>query len=134
MLSLGVNEVSGENISLEGITDPNCKELEGVPNSGALIAFTDAFTANDAEVLSEARDRLVEEMGLDAVVEASGVASNFQCMNRIADCLSINPEENWADDNEEMHDDELYEFEKEITEKLGFNEIVSSTNPKHREN
>ena len=57
----------------------------GIPHSAALIGLCDAFVAGDASALASARDLSVHEMGPEAMVDAAGIASKFQRMNRIAD-------------------------------------------------
>lgn len=106
----------------------NCKEIKGLPNSKVLMAFTDAFMRRDDDALAVARKDLLDAMGWDAVIEAAGTASNFQRMTRIADCLSLNPIEDWMDGDEEGAAEE-----RRLMESLGFNDIASTTNPKFRE-
>mgnify|MGYP006270569859 FL=1 len=59
----------------------------GVATADALVAFARAATspAADADVLSSTRDRLVEVMGVDAMVDAAAVVANFEMMTRLAD-------------------------------------------------
>jgi hypothetical protein len=82
-------ETAGESINLDGLTDRACTRIEGIPNSEALLRFADAFIGEDAEALAQARDALATEMGPEAMVDANGVASNFQRMVRIADSTGI---------------------------------------------
>jgi hypothetical protein len=116
MLSLSIDE-TGKSINFDGLTDPACKSIKGIPHSPELIAFVDAFMSFDDEELAGARKALVAAVGAEAMVDAVGVASNFQRMVRIADSTAIPPVN--------MGEDELAE---EINDKLGLNEYASATN------
>ena len=48
-----------------------------------------SFLGGDEEAFSEARTDLVAQMGEKAMVDAAGVVSNFQRMDRIADSTGI---------------------------------------------
>jgi hypothetical protein len=82
-------QADGQTIDLEGLADPDCREISGLAHSGALIEFADAFISRDTEILANARDKLEQAMGADCLVDAAGVASNFQRMVRIADGCGI---------------------------------------------
>lgn len=43
----------------------------------------------DEALLAVARQALVDAIGVEGMLEASGVAGNFQRMVRIADCIGI---------------------------------------------
>ena len=79
----------GTPVDLNGISDPNCKVIADVPHSEALLRFCDTFLGDDKDAFAAARDSLAEEMGAAAMVDAAGVASNFQRMDRIADAIGI---------------------------------------------
>lgn len=55
----------------------------------AVVAAADADLEKAASTLALARDQLVEVAGFDVMVDAAGVASNFQRMTRIADSTGI---------------------------------------------
>lgn len=61
----------------------------GVEHGDTLIAFAEAMVGEDTPALSAARDALIGAMGVDAMVEAAGVVSNFERMVRIADGTGI---------------------------------------------
>ncbi len=88
MLREGI-EISGEDIQLDGLTDPNCTNIEGIPYSDALLLYANAFMGEDKAELSTTFDTLVQKMGADCAVDAVGVASTFQRMDRIADGTGI---------------------------------------------
>ena len=79
----------GTPVDLNGISDPNCKVIDDVPHSEALLRFCDAFLGDDCDAFAAARDCLAQEMGTAAMVDAAGIASNFQRMDRIADAIGI---------------------------------------------
>jgi hypothetical protein len=60
-----------------------------IPHGAALLAFASALVLGEAGPLDAARERLLREMGEAALVDAAGVASNFQRMVRIADGTGI---------------------------------------------
>ncbi|MFT5134485.1 MAG: hypothetical protein ACI9SC_002964 [Gammaproteobacteria bacterium] len=117
MLREGV-KISGETIDLTGLTDPACTHIEGIPHSDALLRFANAFMGDDKAALAEARDALAKEMGNDAMVDAVGVASNFQRMDRIADATGIPADAATAI----MHED--------LAATLGTNKYISAGNTK----
>jgi len=88
MLRASIN-ADGQTIDLEGLADPDCKEIPGLAHSRELIEFSDAFISRDPQRLRAARDALEQAMGNNCLVDAAGVASNFQRMVRIADGSGI---------------------------------------------
>lgn len=97
MLSLSIVTETGEPLNLDGLTDPSCTEIAGIPNSNVLLRFANAFMGGDADELCAARKALAEQMSPEAVVDAAGIASNFQRMTRVADATGI-PLEEWGDE------------------------------------
>jgi len=79
--------LNGTDVNLNSINDGN--EYSGVPQGECLIAFAEAIVAEEPARIAQARQRLVEAMGEDAMIEAAAVASNFQRMVRIADATGI---------------------------------------------
>lgn len=71
------------NVVMTGASDSN------VPGAEALVAFAEAVVSADAAQIASARDALVEALGVAEMVDAAGVASNFQRMVRIADSTGI---------------------------------------------
>jgi len=118
MLSLSIDQ-TGDSINFDGVADPDCKEIKGIPYSRELIAFVDAFMSFNADHLALAREALVNAMGAQCMVDAVGVASNFQRMVRIADSTAIPPVN--------MGEDELA---AELNVKLGLNDYSSAANAK----
>jgi hypothetical protein len=112
-------ELEGNTADLKGLTDTKHTDgVSGVPGSDALIAFSDAFMADDETQLASARDRLAAELGEKAVVDAAGVASNFQRMVRIADGIGI------------PLDAPMNGASVDLREQLGINEYAAAANTK----
>ncbi len=59
-----------------------------MPHGAELVAFAEAIVTG-AETLGQSRDAVVEALGPDGMVDAAGVASNFERMVRIADSTGI---------------------------------------------
>jgi len=68
----------------EQIDPASLADGAGVPHGRLLVEFVNATRGDDAE-LALARDRVVEAMGHDALVDAAAVVANFTMMTRIAD-------------------------------------------------
>lgn len=111
-------EFTGDFIDLDGLTDLECTQIDGIPNSEALLRFVDAFIRNDSSRLAETRETLAKEMSPEALVDVAGVASNFQRMVRIADATGI------------PSDDIMVVMQEDFCEELGINDYVSATNTK----
>ena len=61
----------------------------GVANGAELLALSEALVVGDPVAVTTARAALVRAIGTDAVVDAIGVASNFERMVRIADATGV---------------------------------------------
>ena len=115
MLRESIN-AEGQSIDLEGLADPNCKEIAGLKHSRTLIEYADVFMSRDAEKLALIGAKLEKEMGANKLVDASGVASNFQRMVRIADGSGI------------PVDPGSYDSKADLIEQLGLGEYESAKN------
>lgn len=107
---------NGRTVNLEGITDPSCTRLDDEPSSEVLIRFCDTFLGDDAEAFVAARDALVSELGVEAMVDAAGIASNFQRMDRIADGTGI------------PSDGPMVLMQEDLVDQLGLDKFVSAGN------
>lgn len=63
--------------------------MSGVEHGAVLIAFAEAIVQDDDEALVQARQAVIEVLSPEAMVDAAGVASNFERMVRIADATGI---------------------------------------------
>jgi len=83
-----------------------------VPHANELTAFAEAVASFDEARLTQARRELLEVAGEAVLVDAAGVAGNFQRMVRIADSMGIpveQPTENEIS-NQVRRDLDLYRF------------------------
>ena len=115
MLREGI-EAKGQSINLDGLTDPDVTFIEGIPNSEALLKLANAFMGNDQAALAAARKFLADDMSPEAMVDAIGVASNFQRMVRIADSTGIPSEET------------MMVMSEDPCETLGINDYATAAN------
>jgi hypothetical protein len=108
--------LTGTSVNLEGISDPSCTRIDDVPHSAALLRFCDTFLGDDAGAFAAARESLAAEMGVAAMVDVAGIASNFQRMDRIADGIGI------------PSDDPMALMQQEFVDQLGLQEFPSARN------
>ena len=109
-------ELTGGSIDFDGLTDPSCNEIRGVPNSRELLQLADACLGDDSAALVAARQALVDKMGSAAMIDTAGVISNFQRMVRIADATGI------------PSDGPMQVMSEDLREQLGINRYVSAAN------
>ena len=108
--------MTGGAIDFDGLTDPACTEIRGVPDSRELLQFTDACLGDDTAALATSRQALVAKMGSEAMVDTVGIISNFQRMVRIADATGI------------PTDDAMFMTSVDLREQLGINQYISAAN------
>jgi hypothetical protein len=71
------------------LTDSEAAVTSGVEYGTELLAFADAMVGEDDEALTHGRHAVIETLSPAAMVDAAGVASNFERMVRIADATGI---------------------------------------------
>ena len=71
------------------MTDHEAAASSGVEHGNLLIAFAEAMVRDDDATLTHARHAVIEVLSPEAMVDAAGVASNFERMVRIADTTGI---------------------------------------------
>jgi hypothetical protein len=76
-------------VNLSALTDHEAAALSGIEHGAVLIAFAEAMVGDDDEVLVKTRQAEIEAMSPEAMVDAAGVASNFERMVRIAESTGI---------------------------------------------
>jgi hypothetical protein len=76
-------------IDLQGINGDAAAAATGVQYGAELMAFAEALAKRDEQLLAEARQSLLNAAGAAVLVDAAGVAGNFQRMVRIADSMGI---------------------------------------------
>jgi hypothetical protein len=69
-----------------------------VTHGGALLAFTDAVMAQDAEAIVATRDAVAALLGPVGVSEAAGIMTMFNVVDRIADATGIPIDEGFIHD------------------------------------
>jgi hypothetical protein len=74
-------------VDVSAITEDD--RSSGVPHGDALVSFAEAVVSRDPSAIAMTRDGLIEAMGVEAMVDAAAVASNFERMVRIADGTGI---------------------------------------------
>ena len=82
------SQVAGKSVDLESVVAGSAVE-SGVPADKALLAYAEVALSDDADAISAARQRVADELGEAAIVDAAGVIANFQRMVRIADGTGI---------------------------------------------
>ena len=60
-----------------------------MPDGEVLVAFAEAVVGGDAGAIALARQSVIDAMGVEAMIDAAAVASNFERMVRIADATGI---------------------------------------------
>ncbi len=95
------------------ITPGELADGAGVPDGKLLVDFVTATSAGDDE-LAAARDRVIETMGPEALVDVAAVVANFTMMTRIADGTGT------------PLDAGSVEMSAEIRDQLGIDDLVSA--------
>ena len=76
-------------IDLQGINGDADAAAQGIPFGPELMRFAEGVATRDAAALAKARQELLDNAGPTVLVDAAGVAANFQRMVRIADSTGI---------------------------------------------
>jgi hypothetical protein len=87
------------------LTDLEAAATSGVEHGAVLIAFAEAMVKDGDEVLAQTRRAVIETMSPEAMVDAAGVASNFERMVRIADATGIPLDERMEGLSKEVRDE-----------------------------
>ena len=103
-------------VDMDGLADPACTRIKGVADSEVLLRFVDTYVSADAAAYAEARAALCEVLGETAMVDAVGVASNFQRLDRIADATGI------------PSDPMMAVMQEEFAQQLGLTKYPSASN------
>ena len=112
--------VSAENneveVDIQGVNGNEAAAGLGVEYGLELMKFAESLALGDEQALAAARDRLLEEAGEAVLVDAAGVAANFQRMVRIADSIGI------------PVDDVYDQSKKQVWEELGLASFATAQN------
>ena len=79
-------EANDLTVDLSAVVDPSVSS--GLEHGAVLTAFAEAAVTRSDE-LPAARQRIVDELGAGALIDATGTVANFQRMVRIADGIGI---------------------------------------------
>ena len=93
-------------VDLQGIRGDADSAAVGLPFGAELMQFADALARRDEEALTLIRSQLLDAAGAEVLVDAAGVAANFQRMVRIADSIGI-PYDGAASEMGQQISDEL---------------------------
>ena len=74
---------------MSALTNHEAAASSGVEHGNLLIAFAEAMVGEGDDTLTHVRHAVIEAMSAEALVDAAGVASNFERMVRIADATGI---------------------------------------------
>ncbi|MDG1114350.1 MAG: hypothetical protein P8N63_11335 [Pseudomonadales bacterium] len=82
-------KLAGDTVDLTALTGASDTKDAGVKHGALLLAFAEAVMSRGSSTLTMARDALEQASSAGIVIEAAGVAANFQRMVRIADATGI---------------------------------------------
>lgn len=107
MLLRASGAITGNTFDLQVITEGANAAPSRVAHGETLVAFAEAVVGEDESALAVARQRVLDELGPEALVDAAAIASNFERMVRIADSTGIPLDdvvyERTADERKELH-------------------------------
>ena len=114
------SKLEGKKINLQVLTDGSSTEAdtEGLPAEDALLAFAESALKFDKGATTIAREKLIDLIGYEAMVDSACIIANFQRMVRIADGTGI------------PLDTPVAMVTIDIREALGINEFGSAENTK----
>ena len=77
-----------EIVDLRIITDENVGD-GGIPSGRLLVDFAEAVINGDNAAIQGVRDRMLETLSAEAVVDAAGVVATFDAIDRVADGTGV---------------------------------------------
>jgi DNA-binding phage protein len=86
------------------VTDHAAAATSGVAHGALLVAFAEAMAEEDDDALTHVRHAVIEVLSPAVMVDAAGVASNFERMVRIADATGIQLDERMQTLSQEVRD------------------------------
>ena len=81
-------EFTGDDYDLDGIKNGDASSV-GVPHGQLLIDFAEAVALRDDERRADLAEAIVEALGPEGLVDASGVVATFNSIVRVADACGI---------------------------------------------
>jgi hypothetical protein len=82
-------DLTNTDVDLQMINGDEAATAGGVEFARELMKFAEAVASRDEDALKQTRDELAQAAGPEVLVDAAGVAANFQRMVRIADSAGI---------------------------------------------
>ena len=76
-------------VDLQGVNGDAASAALGIEYGAELMSFAESLAQRDEPVLARSRTALRQAAGDKVLVDAAGVAANFQRMVRIADSIGI---------------------------------------------
>ena len=117
MLSVSAKSLN-KNVDVKAVVDDEHVADSGIEFAKELTAFAESIARHDQPAMDSARTALLDAAGPAAVVDAAGVAANFQRMTRIADCTGI------------PLDPPMNIMTSSLRDKLGLNKFAAAENTK----
>jgi len=99
--------VSDTEVELSALIDADVAAASGVEYGDVLLALADAMVGQDDTALARARDTVTRTLGPEVMVDAVGIASNFERMVRIADATGIPLDDRMLNLTREVRDELL---------------------------
>ena len=91
-------------MNLSALTNHEAATSSGVEHGNFLLAFAEAIVRDDDAALTQTRHAVIDGISPEALVDAAGVASNFERMVRIADATGITLDARMAALSQEVRD------------------------------
>ena len=76
-------------VDLQGVVGDRASAAAGIAYGAELMDFAESIALGDEKAMVESRKALLNAAGPAVLVDAAGVAANFQRMVRIADSIGI---------------------------------------------
>ncbi|MFT7685678.1 MAG: phosphoribosylcarboxyaminoimidazole (NCAIR) mutase [Candidatus Azotimanducaceae bacterium] len=101
------------NIDINMIMGTESDAHSDIKHAHELMQFAGALASQNESELKVARDELVKQAGAKVLVDAAGVAANFQRMVRIADATGIPVDSNDNEISNKVRAElDLYQFDQ----------------------
>lgn len=81
------SKANAESVNLESVMDGS--QTHNIEHGDALIQLAEGVVSADGQDLALARDAVIAGLGVEAMVDAVGVATNFMRMVRITDSTGV---------------------------------------------
>ncbi len=109
-------KTTATDIDIQGIGGDSRGADQGIEFGAQLMQFAESVATRDAQALRSTREALLRAAGPQVLVDAAGVAANFQRMVRIADSIGI------------PYDDTGSSLGRQVREELNLTEFASAQN------